>query len=313
MMNLFENLQMMSESNEDKIINVKLMDVEVLGDDNDYDAWDEHLNELASEYNITIEANGERSVLISGTRKNIEEFLYSEYFLYFDSSHVVVIDTLKEAEENKPNIDNMSPKRRKIWNAIEISDIPNEDKVAFFNVWLSRLPLGSKISDKIRQELNSIDINADTWSKAGEKENPKVAEILYNSVSKETLDKYRNLSIPTSKEKSELKKSFKSNVTDVINEIISYIKSSGYDMVTPRNPYTNVSNFTMSDFKKGICTGYYKFIANDVNNALLNELNNHILSIINDNGFEYKMDHRQNPLEILGDELTLAFNIQKQY
>ena len=86
---------------------------------------------------------------------------------------------------------------------------------------------------------------ADTWSKAGEKENPKVAEILYNSVSKETLDKYRNLSIPTSKEKSELKKSFKSNVTDVINEIISYIKSSGYDMVTPRNPYTNVSNFTM--------------------------------------------------------------------
>lgn len=100
MMNLFENLQMMSESSEDKIINVKLMDVEILGDDDDYDAWDEHLNELANEYNITIEANGERSVLISGTRKNIEEFLYSEYFLDFDSNHVVVIDTLKEAEEN---------------------------------------------------------------------------------------------------------------------------------------------------------------------------------------------------------------------
>ena len=91
MMNLFENLQIMSESNEDKIINVKLMDVEVLGDDNDYDAWDEHLNELASEYNITIEANGERSVLISGTKENIEEFLWNEYFLYFDSNHVVVV------------------------------------------------------------------------------------------------------------------------------------------------------------------------------------------------------------------------------
>ena len=92
MMNLFENLQLMHESNEDKSINVKLMDVEVLGDDDDYDAWDEHLNELASEYNITIEANGERSVLISGTRKNIEEFLYNEYFLDFDSNHVVVIE-----------------------------------------------------------------------------------------------------------------------------------------------------------------------------------------------------------------------------
>ena len=91
MMNLFENLQMISESNEDKIINVKLMDVEVLGDDDDYDAWDEHLNELASEYNITIEANGERSVLISGTKENIEEFLWNEYFLYFDSNHVVVV------------------------------------------------------------------------------------------------------------------------------------------------------------------------------------------------------------------------------
>lgn len=34
---------------------------------------------------------------------------------------------------------------------------------------------------------------------------------------------------------------------------------------------------------------------------------------LNDNGFEYKMDHRQNPLEIMDDELTLAFNIQKQY
>lgn len=91
MMNLFENLQMMSESNEDKIINVKLMDVEVLGDDDDYDAWDEHLNELGEEYNITIEANGERSVLISGTKENIEEFLWNEYFLYFDSNHVVVV------------------------------------------------------------------------------------------------------------------------------------------------------------------------------------------------------------------------------
>lgn len=97
-MNLFENLQTMSESNEDKIINVKLIDVEVLGDDDDYDAWDEHLNELANEYNITIEANEERSILISGTRKNIEEFLYSEYFLDFDSNHVVVIDTLKESK-----------------------------------------------------------------------------------------------------------------------------------------------------------------------------------------------------------------------
>ena len=100
MNNLFENLQMMKESDEDKIINVKLIDVEVLGDEDDYETWDEHLNELANEYNITIEANGERSILISGTRKNIEEFLYSEYFLDFDSSHVVVIDTLKEAEEN---------------------------------------------------------------------------------------------------------------------------------------------------------------------------------------------------------------------
>ena len=100
-MNLFENLQKMSESNEDKIINVKLMDVEVLGDNDDYDAWDEHLNELANEYNITIEANGERSVLISGTKENIEEFLYSEYFLDFDSNHVVVIDTLKEAKEDE--------------------------------------------------------------------------------------------------------------------------------------------------------------------------------------------------------------------
>lgn len=98
MMNLFENLQMMSESNEDKIINVKLMDVEVLGDDDNYDVWDEHLNELANEYNITIEANGKRSVLISGTKENIEEFLYNEYFLDFDSSHVVVIDTLKESK-----------------------------------------------------------------------------------------------------------------------------------------------------------------------------------------------------------------------
>ena len=81
MNNLFENLQMMKESDEDKIINVKLIDVEVLGDDDDYDAWDEHLNELANEYNITIEANGERSVLISGTKENIEEFLWNEYFL----------------------------------------------------------------------------------------------------------------------------------------------------------------------------------------------------------------------------------------
>ncbi len=91
MNNLFENLQMMKESDEDKIINVKLIDVEVLGDDDDYDAWDEHLNELADEYNITIEANGERSILISGTRENIEEFLWNEYFLYFDSNHVVVV------------------------------------------------------------------------------------------------------------------------------------------------------------------------------------------------------------------------------
>lgn len=92
MMNLFENLQKMSESSEDEIINVKLMDVEVLGDEDDYDTWDAHLNELANEYNITIEANGERSILVSGTKENIEEYLYNEYFLDFDSSHVVVID-----------------------------------------------------------------------------------------------------------------------------------------------------------------------------------------------------------------------------
>ena len=92
MMNLFENLQIMSESNEDKIINVKLTDVEVLDDNDDYDTWDERLNELANEYNITIEANGEKSILISGTKENIEEYLYNEYFLDFDSSHVVVID-----------------------------------------------------------------------------------------------------------------------------------------------------------------------------------------------------------------------------
>lgn len=315
MMNLFENLQMMSESNEDKIINVKLIDVEVLGDDDDYDTWDEHLNELANEYNITIEANGERSVLISGTRQNIEDYLYNEYFLDFDSNHVVVIDTLKEAEENKPDVNNMSPKRRKIWNAIEASDIPNEDKVTFFNVWLSRLPLGSKISDKIRHELNDIDVHAYTWGNAGEEENPKVAEILYNSVSKETLDKYRNLIVPTSKEKSELKKFFKSKVTNVINEIISYIESFGYEMTTPRTPYDNVSNFTMSDFKKGICTGYYHFTVNDLSNDLLNEMNNHILHVINDNGFEYKADDRPNPLDngFNDKDLVLAFNIQKQY
>lgn len=93
MMNLFENLQLMKESNEDKIINVKLLDVEILDDyEGDYDKWDAHLNELANEYNITIEANGEKSVLISGTKENIEEYLYNEYFLDFDSSHVVVID-----------------------------------------------------------------------------------------------------------------------------------------------------------------------------------------------------------------------------
>ena len=92
MMNLFENLQIMSESNEDKIINVKLTDVEVLDDNDDYDTWDERLNELANEYNITIEANGEKSILISGTKENIEEYLYNEYFLDFDSSHVVVIN-----------------------------------------------------------------------------------------------------------------------------------------------------------------------------------------------------------------------------
>ena len=223
------------------------------------------------------------------------------------------LQMMKEAEENKPDVNNMSPKRRKIWNAIETSNIPNEDRVAFFNVWLSRLPLGSKISDKIRRELNDIDVHAYTWGNAGEEENPEVAEILYNSVSKETLDKYRNLIVPTSKEKSELKKSFKSKVTNVINEILSYIKSFGYEMTTPRTPYENVSNFAMSDFKKGICTGYYEFTVNDLSDDLLNEMNNHILRIINDNGFEYKADDRPNPLDNEFKDLVLAFNIQKQY
>ena len=63
----------------------------MLGDEDDYETWDEHLNELANEYNITIEANGERNILISGTKENIEEFLWNEYFLYFDSNHVVVV------------------------------------------------------------------------------------------------------------------------------------------------------------------------------------------------------------------------------
>ncbi len=103
MMNLFENLQMMSESNEDKIINVKLMNVEVLGDDNNYEAWYIHLNELANKYNVNIEPNNEKSILISGTRKNIEEFLYSEYFINFDSRNVVVIDTLKKDKEDLNN------------------------------------------------------------------------------------------------------------------------------------------------------------------------------------------------------------------
>lgn len=102
-MNLFENLQMMSESNEDKIINVKLMDVEVLGNDNNYEAWYMHLNELANKYNVDIEPNNERSILISGTRKNIEEFLYSEYFINFDSRNVVIIDTLKKDKEDLNN------------------------------------------------------------------------------------------------------------------------------------------------------------------------------------------------------------------
>ena len=311
MMNLFENLQIMSESNEDKIINVKLMDVEVLGDDNDYDAWDEHLNELANEYNITIEANGERSVLISGTKENIEEFLWNEYFLDFDSSHVVVIDTLKEAEENKPNIDNMSPKRRKIWNAIETSNIPNENKVAFFNVWLSRLPLGSKVSYKINQQLNDIGEYAYTWSDAGESENPKVAEILYSSVSKETLEKYRNNTSATSNEKSALRKSFKSEVVPVVDRILSYIGSIGYEMT---NDNMNNYRIIMTDFKKGICTCYYKFIASDMVDITPEEISNYIIDIIDETGFEFKPGGRfSSPIEVENDRLTLYCNIQKQF
>ena len=205
----------------------------------------------------------------------------------------------------------MSPKHRKIWNAIEASDIPNEDKVAFFNVWLSRIPLGGRLSMKIIDQLEAIGEYPDTWSGAGEKENPKVAEILYNSVSKETIDKYRNITIPTSAEKAELKKRFKAEVLPVAEEILSYIGSIGYRLITIHQDY----RITLTDFKKGIYTNNYRFTADEPIDVPIEEISNHIKEIISKAGFEFKPNYMPDIVNFNEkyNTLLLSVYIQRQY